>query len=255
MSQSKRLKSDIATLEYDLAALKKVGAQQRNDLKSIGNLIMSELKSLREKTLEQEESLNKECRISTKFTTDLPVMVTSIRVVGSGLAELRGEVNGLRTSTTFEVNNMATAVDNLDASSNQMKAQIGNLEAENVALRESVLEQMTSINESVEAQTGLLKLHDLSINQISEETKSINEKLDGHVERLDEKLTSIDSGLTERVNDLFTRLDQMTTLVQEHDAVSKRLTAQLETLNHEFRGVLQTVDDQVFKHVILTWLL
>ena len=69
VSQSKRLKSDIATLEYDLAALKKVGAQQRNDLKSIGNLIMSELKSLREKALEHEESLNKECKISQKFTT------------------------------------------------------------------------------------------------------------------------------------------------------------------------------------------
>ena len=87
---------------------------------------MSELKSLREKTLEQEESLNKECRISTKFTTDLPVMVTSIRVVGSGLAELRKETNELRNSTVFEVNNMATAVDNLDATSCQMKAQIGN---------------------------------------------------------------------------------------------------------------------------------
>ena len=191
MSQSKRLKSDIATLEYDLAALKKVGAQQRNDLKSIGNLIMSELKSLREKTLEQEESLTKESRISTKFTTDLPVMVTSIRVVGSGLAELKNEVNGLRSSTTFEVNNMATAVDNLDASSNQMKAQIGTLEVENVNLRESVLEQMTSINESVEAQTGLLKLHDLSINQISDDTKAISEKLEGTIERLDEKLASI----------------------------------------------------------------
>ena len=178
-------------MEYDLAALKKVGAQQRNDLKSIGNLIMSELKSLREKTLEQEESLTKESRISTKFTTDLPVMVTSIRVVGSGLAELKNEVNGLRSSTTFEVNNMATAVDNLDASSNQMKAQIGTLEVENVNLRESVLEQMTSINESVEAQTGLLKLHDLSINQISDDTKAISEKLEGTIERLDEKLASI----------------------------------------------------------------
>lgn len=178
-------------MEYDLAALKKVGAQQRNDLKSIGNLIMSELKSLREKTLEQEESLSKECRISTKFTTDLPVMVTSIRVVGSGLAELKNEVNGLRSSTTFEVNNMATAVDNLDASSHQMKAQIGTLESENVNLRESVLEQMTSINESVEAQTGLLKLHDLSINQISDDTKSISEKLEGTIERLDEKMASI----------------------------------------------------------------
>lgn len=54
-----------------------------------------------------------------------------------------------------------------------------------------------------------------------------------------------DSGLTGRVNDLFTRLDQMTGLVETHEAVSQRLTAQLETLNHEFRGVLQTVDDQV----------
>ena len=55
----------------------------------------------------------------------------------------------------------------------------------------------------------------------------------------------IDSGLSGRVNDLFTRLDQMTSLVETHEAVSQRLTAQLETLNHEFRGVLQTVDDQV----------
>ena len=54
-----------------------------------------------------------------------------------------------------------------------------------------------------------------------------------------------DSGLSGRVNDLFTRLDQMTSLVETHEAVSQRLTAQLETLNHEFRGVLQTVDDQV----------
>ena len=59
------MKSDIATLEYDLAALKKVGAQQRNDLKSIGNLIMTELKSLREKALEHEASL--ETRATVKM--------------------------------------------------------------------------------------------------------------------------------------------------------------------------------------------
>ena len=45
---------------------------------------MSELKNLREKALEHEESLNKECKVSQKFSTDLPVMVTSIKVVGSG---------------------------------------------------------------------------------------------------------------------------------------------------------------------------
>ena len=97
VSQSKRLKSDIATLEYDLAALKKVGGQQRADLKQIGNLIMSELKSLREKTLQQEESLNRECKISQKFTTDLPVMVTTIKVVGTGLSDLKKEVTSLQT--------------------------------------------------------------------------------------------------------------------------------------------------------------
>ena len=119
------------------------------------------------------------------------------------------------------------------------------METENVTLRASVLEQMTSINESVEAQTGLIKLHDMSINQLSDETRTLNENFDRNIERLDEKLVTVDSGLTERVNDLFTRLDQMTTLVQEHDVISKRLSSQLETLNHEFRGVLQTVDDQV----------
>ena len=85
----------------------------------------------------------------------------------------------------------------------------------------------------------------MSINQLSDETRTLNENFDRNIERLDEKLVTVDSGLTERVNDLFTRLDQMTTLVQEHDVISKRLSSQLETLNHEFRGVLQTVDDQV----------
>ena len=77
-SQSKRLKSDLATLEYDLTALKKVGAQQRNDLKQIGNLIMTELKTLRETTIQHENRLSAEGKISSKFTTDLPVMVNNL---------------------------------------------------------------------------------------------------------------------------------------------------------------------------------
>jgi chromosome segregation ATPase len=135
VSQSKRLKSDIATLEYDLAALKKVGAQQRNDLKSIGNLIMSELKSLREKALEHEESLNKECKISAKFTTELPVMVTSIKVVGSGLTDLRRELTAMKANSTSQLENMEAAVTNLHQNTYEMTTQMSNLEAEHANLR------------------------------------------------------------------------------------------------------------------------
>ena len=135
VSQSKRLKSDIATLEYDLAALKKVGAQQRNDLKSIGNLIMSELKSLREKALEHEESLNKECKISQKFSTDLPVMVTSIKVVGSGLTDLRREVTALKATSSSQLEAMEAAVTNLHQNTYEMTTQMSNLEAEHANLR------------------------------------------------------------------------------------------------------------------------
>ena len=135
VSQSKRLKSDIATLEYDLAALKKVGAQQRNDLKSIGNLIMSELKSLREKALEHEESLNKECKISQKFSTDLPVMVTSIKVVGSGLTDLRREVTALKATSSSQLEAMEAAVTNLPQNTYEMTTQMSNLEAEHASLR------------------------------------------------------------------------------------------------------------------------
>ena len=135
VSQSKRLKSDIATLEYDLAALKKVGAQQRNDLKSIGNLIMSELKSLREKALEHEESLNKECKISQKFSTDLPVMVTSSKVVGSGLTDLRREVTALKATSSSQLEAMEAAVTNLHQNTYEMTTQMSNLEAEHANLR------------------------------------------------------------------------------------------------------------------------
>ena len=122
-------------MEYDLAALKKVGAQQRNDLKSIGNLIMSELKSLREKALEHEESLNKECKISQKFSTDLPVMVTSIKVVGSGLTDLRREVTALKATSSSQLEAMEAAVTNLHQNTYEMTTQMSNLEAEHANLR------------------------------------------------------------------------------------------------------------------------
>ena len=129
----------MATLEYDLASLKKVGAQQRNDLKQIGNLIMSELKTLREKTIEHEETLTKECKISQKFTNDLPVMVTTIRVVGTGLTDLKQEVTNMRLTSASQLEHMEAAVTNMHQNTYEMTTQMSNLEAEHANLRASVL--------------------------------------------------------------------------------------------------------------------
>ena len=126
-SQSKRLKSDLATLEYDLTALKKVGAQQRNDLKQIGNLIMTELKTLRETTIGHENRLAAEGKISSKFTTDLPVMVTSIRVVGSGLADLKKEIASMKGGSASQLQFVESAMKTLHTDTGDMCSQLKRL--------------------------------------------------------------------------------------------------------------------------------
>ena len=134
-SQSKRLKSDLATLEYDLTALKKVGAQQRNDLKQIGNLIMTELKTLRETTIQHENKLMAEGKISSKFTTDLPVMVTSIRVVGSGLADLKREIASMKGGSASQLQIVESAMKTLHADTGDMCSQLSRLGKKHACLK------------------------------------------------------------------------------------------------------------------------
>ena len=162
-SQSKRLKSDLATLEYDLTALKKVGAQQRNDLKQIGNLIMTELKTLRETTIQHENRLTAEGKISSKFTTDLPVMVTSIRVVGSGLADLKKEVGSLKSGSASQLQIVESAMKNLHTDTVTMCSQLNQLEVSHNDLRISFDEQMYALNETLDAQTHMVTSHGESI--------------------------------------------------------------------------------------------
>ena len=61
---------------------------------------------------------------------------------------------------------------------------------------------MTSINEAVEAQTGLIKMHDLSINDLQLETRSSTETITQSLRNLEEKVTRVDSELAAKADDL-----------------------------------------------------
>ena len=115
----------------------------------------------------------------------------------------------------------------------------------NIYFRASVLEQMTSINEAVEAQTGLIKMHDLSINELQSETKNSTQTITESLRNLEEKVTAVDSDLASKADDLGLKFDQITSVVNGHEEGIGELSSKLETLSMEFRGVLQTVDDQV----------
>ena len=65
-----------------------------------------------------------------------------------------------------------------------------------------MLEQMTSINEAVEAQTGLIKMHDLSINDLQLETRSSTETITQSLRNLEEKVTRVDNELAAKADDL-----------------------------------------------------
>lgn len=209
---------------------------------------MSELKSLREKSLEHEESLNRECKISQKFTTDLPVMVTSIRVVGNGLGDLKKEVTGLQQTSAAQLEAMEAAVTNLHQNTYDMSTQLSNLEAEHSNLRASMLEQMTSINEAVEAQTGLIKMHDQFINELQSVAKTSAETNQRSFQQMDDQVTSIQADLADKSETWRGQFENMSEMVNGHDVTVGQICCKLDKLNMEFRGVLQTVDDQVKGH-------
>ena len=113
----------------------------------------------------------------------------------------------------------------------------------------SVLEQMTSINEAVEAQTGLIKMHDLSINELQSETKSSAACITQSLKNLEDKVTRVESDLAGKADDLSFKFGQITNVVNGHEEALGAVSSKLESLSMEFRGVLQTVDDQVWKGV------
>ena len=172
-------------------------------------------------------------------------MVTSIRVVGSGLTDLRTEVTQLQAASSSQLKAMEDAVTILHNNTYEMNGQLSNLEAEHGSLRASVLEQMTSINEAVEAQTGLIKMHDQAINELKTDTSTSAEAIKTSLETLQANLTSVETDLTSRGDEWKIRFDQMASMVSQHDGAVGQMSSQLEKLNLEFRGVLQTVDDQV----------
>ena len=66
---------------------------------------------------------------------DLPVMVTSIKVVGSGLTDLRREVTALKADSSSQLEAMEAALTNLHQNTYEMTTQMSNLEAEHANLR------------------------------------------------------------------------------------------------------------------------
>ena len=104
---------------------------------------------------------------------------------------------------------------------------------------------MTSINEAVEAQTGLIKMHDLSINELQSETKSSAACITQSLKNLEDKVTRVESDLAGKADDLSFKFGQITNVVNGHEEALGAVSSKLESLSMEFRGVLQTVDDQV----------
>ena len=86
----------------------------------------------------------------------------------------------------------------LHSNTYEMNGQLSHLEAEHGSLRASVLEQMTSINEAVEAQTGLIKMHDQAINELKTDTSPSAGAIKTSLETLQAKLTSVETDLTSR---------------------------------------------------------
>ena len=104
---------------------------------------------------------------------------------------------------------------------------------------------MTSINEAVEAQTGLIKMHDLNINELQTETKKSNENIQQSLQSLEDRVKGLEEGLASKTSEWLGQIDQISSVITGHDEAIGQLSNQLDRLSLEFRGVLQTVDDQV----------
>ncbi len=136
---------------------------------------------------------------------------------------------------------------NLHQNSYEMTTQLSNLESEYSNLRASVLEQMTSINEAVEAQTGLLKMHDLNINELQSETKTFSSQTQESFQNLQEKFAKLQTDLDVKAETLRAQFERISGSVTNHEENITCNAARLDKLSMEFRGILQTVDDQVTK--------
>jgi hypothetical protein len=244
-SQNKRMKTEVATLEYDLTALKKVGAQQRNDLKQIGNLIMTELKTLREKTGEAEVTLTKENKISAKFTADLPVLVTSLRVVGSGLADLRKDVASLRQTSLTQLEATVNAVGGMHGNSNDVTSELIKLSSAQEALQEVVRTQTASIWETVKGQGSILDTHSQSMEAINDVTESSTTSLDSVTSELNQRFDSIKADVASTLAEWRSRQADTTSLVDKHDQLLGQLGSEVQSVNSELHVLLQDVDVQV----------
>lgn len=176
------------------------------------------------------------------------------RAVGSGLTDLKKEVTSMKSTSEAQLEAMEAAVTNLHQNTYDMSTQLTNLEAEHANLRASILEQMTSINEAVEAQTGVIKMHDSQIKDANFEAKRMEEETKNSFQNLGGKVTEVTEDLEAKSLLWKGQFEHLSSVVMNHDSTVNCMNGKLDQLSMEFRGVLQTVDDQViFPFFLITF--
>ena len=113
-------------------------------------------------------------------------------------------------------------------------------------LRESFDEQMYALNETLDAQTHMVHSHSEGISDLKETSGKLWNKIDEDISSHNDRLTLLEDALTGKNEDSNEKFDQLQCLINHHGESVSQLSNQVQQLTGEFRGVLQTVDDQVY---------
>lgn len=82
-------------------------------------------------------------------------------------------------------------------------------------------------------------------SDLKETTGKLWQKLGEDITNHDDRLTNLEDALLGRNQDSNEKFDQLQVLINNHGESVSQLANQVQSLTEEFRGVLQTVDDQV----------
>ena len=104
---------------------------------------------------------------------------------------------------------------------------------------------MYALNETLDAQTHMVHSHSEGISDLKETSGKLWNKIDEDISSHNERLTHLEDALTGKNADSNEKFDQLQCLINHHGESVSQLSNQVQQLTGEFRGVLQTVDDQV----------
>ena len=91
----------------------------------------------------------------------------------------------------------------------------------------------------------MVQSHSESISDLKETSGKLWQKLDEDISNHVARLTNLEDSLLGKNEDSNEKFTQLQTLINHHGESVSQLANQVQQLTGEFRGVLQTVDDQV----------